>query len=163
MTFIFSHHAFCSSRFVASHPSPFLPSAHSSLPSLTFYQPLSSLHVVTRARPHAHSFPTLNLLYLCVLNCPSPPSLPEIHLTSFPFMSELYQNPSVHSLSSYASVSHSPALSSSSCSWLDYYYFPKWISVLTIQHLEWIFKEKFLKLLSSKWIIMHSTQLEFIK
>lgn len=41
--------------------------------------------------------------------------------------------------------------------------FPKWIFVLTIQHLERIFKVEFLKLLSSKWIIMHSTQLEFIK
>lgn len=34
--------------------------------------------------------------------------------------------------------------------------------VRTIQCFEWIFKLEFLKLLSSKWIIMHSTQLECI-
>lgn len=34
--------------------------------------------------------------------------------------------------------------------------------VRTIQRFEWIFKLEFLKLLSSKWIIMHSTQLECI-
>lgn len=34
--------------------------------------------------------------------------------------------------------------------------------VRTIQRFEWIFKLEFLTLLSSKWIIMHSTQLECI-
>lgn len=34
--------------------------------------------------------------------------------------------------------------------------------VRTIQRFEWIFKLEFLKLLSSKWIIMYSTQLECI-
>lgn len=79
------------------------------------------------------------------------------------FLSELYPNPSVHSLSSYASVSHSPVLSFFLLFLIGLLLFPKWISVLTTQHLEWIFKVNFLKLSSSKWIIMHSTQLEFIK
>lgn len=119
MTFFsLPHHTFCSSSFVTSHPSPYLPSAlspaHASLPSLIFYQPLSPF--VRCYAQHTHlryssSFPTLSLLYMCVLNCPFPPSLLTIHPTPFPFLSELYPNPSVHSLSSNASVSHSPVLS----------------------------------------------------
>lgn len=89
--------------------------AHASLPSLHFYQPLSSLYVVIPSTHIIHtqslSFPTLSLLYFHVLNCPFPPSLLVIHPTPLPLLSELYPNPSVHSLSSYASVSHSPVLS----------------------------------------------------
>lgn len=111
-----SHHTFCSSSFVASHPSPFLPSA-------------LFLHM-----RHSRPSVSISLYLLCTLLCPAHtralPLFPRstfftcVSLTvlslrlrwwytrhRFPFLSELYPNPSVRSLSSYASVSHSPVLS----------------------------------------------------
>lgn len=151
-----SRHAFCSPWFVASHPSPPVPSAlppaRSSLFSLGFHRPLSS-----RASCYALSFPTLLPPYSPVLKCPLPPSpllclrldLIQTHRpilfqdTTLPPLPPSYLFPPVPD-------------------WIVIIP-PKWISVLTIQRLGWIYKVEFLKSSSRKWIIMHRTQLEFIK
>lgn len=95
-----TRHSLCSSSFVASHPSPFLPSvlvlhmrhSHSSI-SISLY--LVCMFYLQHT--HSSSFPTLKHLYLYALICPYPPFLLEAHWTPFRFISEPDPNPSVHS------------------------------------------------------------------
>lgn len=146
--------------FFLCSPHVFVPPALSHhIPSLHICRSLPS--VFGYYYTHFSSFPTLGLLYLCVLKCPFP--LPSL----FP---EPYPNPSIHSLSCgnalppppplHQSPTHSRVLSLCR-SWLDYYYSYKWISVEPIQRFKLIFKVEFLKLLSSKRAIMYSSQVGF--
>ena len=129
--FCCARHTFCSSRFVPSHP--FL--TPSLLASLGFFR-----HYYT----HVSSFPTLSLLYLCVLNCPFPSS-------PFP---ELYPNPSFHSLSS---PPPPPTHTHTHTQLLGVIFVPLLIGLLLFpqmnfeptQRFKWIFKSTCLKLLLS--------------
>lgn len=118
-----------------------LPSSHldmrDSHPSVSI-----SLYLLCRllfpAQTHTHtpSFPTLNLLHLCVLNCPFYPSLLVIHPT---FLSPF----NVHFIQTHLSILFQVTpLSLTTLFYLFLLFligllvFPKWIFGLTIQHLE---------------------------
>lgn len=114
--------------------------AHASLSSLTFYQPLSSLYVVmpnthTRARSLPF-FPTLNHLYSRVLNCPFRPCLLLIHPTSFPPFHQNFIQTHLSILFHVMPLSLTPLCYLFLLFLIGLLLFPKWIFVLTIQHLE---------------------------
>lgn len=138
-------HTFCSSSFVASHLSPFLPSAlflhmRHSHPSLSISLSLlctllCPTHTHTRARSLPF-FPTLNHLYSRVLNCPFRPCLLLIQPTSFPPFHQNFIQTHLSILFHVMPLSLTPLCYLFLLFLIGLLLFPKWIFVLTIQHLE---------------------------